>query len=192
MLLEKNENFTNSVHRREFEKNIYIYLIKTFFFVVWFHVHAPSQPLPAQAPLAGEKNKQPRNTPQGLDTKHPQSNLPISLTMTFVPATWISHTFFPPSPSRAVTVQLWTNLLNNSNQKRIQDLKKQASFNFFISFPLSITFCHSLSITVHRLDLPPCILFIFELALNVQFILFFVLSSLSSLHFSLCAGILFS
>ncbi|KAK2829654.1 hypothetical protein Q7C36_017644 [Tachysurus vachellii] len=35
-------------------------------------------PLPAQSPLAGEKNKQPRITPQGLDTKHPQSNLPIS------------------------------------------------------------------------------------------------------------------
>lgn len=127
----------------------------------------------AQAPLAGEKNKQPHITPQGLDTKHPQSNLPISLTKTFEQVTWISHTSPPPPPlpSCAVTVQLWTDFSNHGNQKRIRDLKKQP--RNFISFPLSITLCHSHSITVHPLDLPPCIYFIFELALAVQCALFF-------------------
>lgn len=65
-------------------------------FLVWFYVHALLQSPSIQAPLAGEKNKQPCISPQGLDTKHPQSNLPISVTKTFKQATLISHTFVFP------------------------------------------------------------------------------------------------
>lgn len=96
----------------------------------------------AQAPLAGEKNKQPHITPQGLDTKHPQSNLPISLTKTFEQVTWISHTSPPPSTAIMCSYSAVMNRLfkprqskkNTGSQEAAEELHFFSSLNHFMSF----------------------------------------------------------